>query len=285
MATKPQDLVGTDELSAPVELESEPPLVQPEKLTRATVGGLRVTGPAAEGYINMLIFGESGVTKTRTAGSACAVPEMAPVLLIDFEGGTLSLAGDYGNVEVVRAMSWKKVDELYGDLYNKNPYKTVILDSLTETQKFCMQEVMRETVIAHPERDRDVPAQREWGKSGEQITRLVRALRDLPCNTIFTALAHEQMNDSGVVVKIRPGLPGQLKGNVPGYMDIVAYMYKKEVVSGPNRTNKILMLTRGTEKITAKDRSGKLPPLLEAPTMQEIYNLMHRNGETGNGTN
>jgi hypothetical protein len=282
MTTTARDLLSpdvTEPTSTPVEVPDPP-----SKLTANTVGGLKVTGPASEGYINILLYGESGVTKTRTAGSASVVPEMSPVLLIDFEGGTLSLADDYDRVEVVRAKTWKKVDEIYGELYNKNPYRTIILDSLTETQKFCMQEVMREVVRTNPERDPDIASMREWGKSGEQVTRLVRALRDLPCNTIFTALVHETTNDSGIVTKQRPGLPGQLRGSVPGYMDIVAYMYKKEVKVGNASTNKVLMLTQGTEKTLAKDRSGKLPAVMEAPVMQVIYDTIHGNGngETGN---
>ena len=278
MSTTAKDLVAPTAV-IPSQI---PPTKAPEVLTAQTIGGLKITGPASEGYINILLYGESGTTKTRTSGSAVLVPDMSPVLLIDFEGGTLSLAGDYQDVQVVRAKSWKAVDTLYGELYNKNPFRTIVLDSLTETQKFCMSEVMREVVRANPDRDPDIASMREWGKSGEQVTRLIRALRDLPCNTIFTALHNEEKNDAGRIIKIRPGLPGQLKGTVSGYMDIVAYMYKKEVKQGPTSTNKILMLTQGTEVVLAKDRSGKLPAVMEAPTMQMIYDTIHGK-ETTNG--
>jgi AAA domain len=274
MSTTAQDLLspaGTDveETSAPV---GTPP---PSVLTQDTVAGLKVTKPASEGYINMLLYGEPGIGKTRLAGSSVVIPEMSPVLLIDFEGGTLSLSGDYGDVDVVRALSWGAVDKLYGSLYDKNPYNTIILDSLTEVQKFCMSEIMKAVVKKDSERDPDIASLREWGKQGEQLRRLVRALRDLPCNTIFTALHHEQTNDAGKVIKTRPGLPGQLKGEVAGYVDIVAYMYKKEVRVGPDRTIKTLMLTQGTDSVVAKDRSGKLPAIMEAPTMRDIYEAIN----------
>lgn len=255
--------------------ESQP---QPAKLTRDTIAGLKITGPAMDGYINLLVYGDPGVGKTRLAGSSSAVPQMSPVLILDFEGGTLSLADDYRDVEVVRAMSWKAVDQLYGNLYDKNPYKTIILDSLTEIQKFCMAEIMRDVVQKNPERDKDIASLREWGKQGEQLRRLVRALRDLPCNTIFTALAHEARDDNGKVIKVSPGLPGQLKGEVAGYVDEVFYMYKKEVRVAGQSDMKTLVLTEGTEKQIAKDRSGKLPVIMEAPTMQEIYNLINGKG-------
>jgi hypothetical protein len=270
MSQTAADLIGTDDLDAPV---AEPPKV----LKADTIAGLKITGPASEGYINMLIYGESGTTKTRTAGSACVVPTMGPVLLIDFEGGTLSLGRDYKDVQVVRCKSWDDCIRLYNALYDNNPFNTIILDSLTELQKFIMRMVMKEVVQKNSDRDEDIASLREWGKQGEMLRRLIRGLRDLPCNTIFTALHHEQTNDDGKVIRIRPGLPGQLKGEVAGYMDIVLYAYKKEVVQGPERYNEILMLSEGTEVVLAKDRSGMLPQILQQPSMLDIYN--HINGQ------
>jgi len=241
------------------------------KLTKDNIAGLRISKPADEGIINMLIYGEPGVGKTRLAGSASAVEEMSPVLVWDFEGGTLSLAQDYPDVEVARVTSWTAVDKLYGALYNNNPYKTIILDSLSEIQKFSMAPVTKDVVAKDSSRDPDIASVREWGKNGEQMRRLVRALRDLPCNTIFTALSREEKDEHSGMTKIRPALPGQMKGEVAGYVDIVAYMYKKEVRTGGEREMKTLLLTQGTERQVAKDRSGQLPPLMEAPTMKDIY--------------
>jgi hypothetical protein len=568
-------------------LKSATELVQPEVLTPDTIAGFRVTAPAAEGYINMLVYGESGAGKTRLAGSACAVPEMSPVLLIDFEGGTLSLASDYSDVQVIRVTSWGAVDRLYGALYDKNPYKTIVMDSLSEIQKFCydnqteiltqggwklfkdltdedlvaqyevtteeinfvpplarqqfehngemvsicnksfdvlvtpnhrmltqrqsgiirvlqakdikpivkmptaglaltsnaqsptpdqarvllawvadghghkeiytrgrqfqwgfkkpdkrdrlckllqatgtpyhvrtaahdtgwtwlvvehedgawiekylpmrewneailgwdhetrsalldelqfwdgraeaanrriwnttnksnadliqavgvitgwsatvvkdegtpggnirvnlirdrgwrsvspdsigrqqyegtvycvtvpsgfvvvrrngrayvcgnsMAQIMKAVIQKDSERDPEVPSIREWGKNSEQIRRLVRALRDLPCNTIFTALANEDHDDRTNTDRFRPLLPGKLKSEVSGYVDIVGYLYRKEFGPAANREVKTLMLTQGTERHAAKDRTGCLPSIMEEPTMRDIFMAMN----------
>jgi hypothetical protein len=142
MSTSPKDLL--DPVDAPE--TPKPPVVKaeaPAVLTPDTLAGLKIARPSIKAPINMLIYGEPGIGKTRLAGSSIMVPEMCPVLLLDFEGGTLSLAGDYKAVEVwpdpegEKRPTWKDVDTLYGTLYNKNPYKTIILDSLTEVQKFC----------------------------------------------------------------------------------------------------------------------------------------------------
>jgi hypothetical protein len=273
MSMSAKDLLAPISEGTVIEAASTP-VAQPEKLTERTIGGLRIAKPTTTGFINMLIYGFSGVGKTRLSGSSVKVPDLSPVLFWDFEGGTLSLASDYGECDVARLTSWKAVDKLYGDLYNRNPYKTLVVDSLTETHKFSMGEVMRDVVLKNSERDLDVASLREWGKVGEQIRRLVRALRDLPCNTIFTCLAKDETNDSGAVIKTHPALPGQLKGEIAGYVDIVGYLYKKEVRLAGNTEVKTLLLTQGTERQIAKDRSGRLPALIESPTMQDIYDYI-----------
>jgi hypothetical protein len=245
-------------------------LVPTEVLTPESIAGLRIVKPEDYAWIKMLVYGEPGVGKTRLAGSAVQVPEMQPVLLMDFEGGTLSLA-DMPDINIVRLTSWTAVDRLYGSLYDKNPYKTIIVDSLSELQKFSMSEIMRAVVTKDSDRDPDIASLREWGKNSEQVRRFVRAFRDLQCNVIFTALVSEDRDEHSGVVKTRPSLPGKLKGEVSGYVDIVLYMYKKEVRVDGSREIKVLVLTNGTERQQAKDRSGRLPELLEAPTMQTVY--------------
>lgn len=281
MSIDPKDLLGPQGGKAKAAPQTNGEVAQPSKLTKDTIAGLQIAKPRdLINFINALIYGDPGVGKTRLAGSASAVPEMSPVLMWDFEGGTLSLTEDYPDVEVARLTSWLAVDRLYGSLYDKNPYKTIIVDSLSETQKFSMSQIMRQVVEKDSSRDPDIASVREWGKNGEQMRRLVRALRDLPCNTIFTALAREEKDEHSGVTKIRPALPGQMKGEVAGYVDIVAYMYKKEVRSGGEREMKTLLLTQGTERQVAKDRSGQLPPILEAPTMADIYGYIHRRQKT-----
>jgi hypothetical protein len=293
--TTPQDLLSP-EISPADEVEPSQELadvaageVAPQKLTIASIAGLRITKPTVDVFINALIYGDPG-GKTRFAGSASLVPEMCPVLLLDFEGGTLSLATDMPDVELWpdresgERPDWAAMVKLYNWLYDKNPYKTIIVDSVTEVQKFCMGQVMREVVAKNSERDPDVPSVREWGKSGEQLRRLVRGLRDLHCNTIYTALRNDEKDDNGKIIKTYPGLPGQLKGEVSGYVDLVGYMYQKEVVRGGERSNQTLLLTQGTEKQIAKDRSGQLPPIMVAPTMQQVYDSIHGKRETENAS-
>jgi phage nucleotide-binding protein len=252
------------------ELEEKTPDNGKVVLTNETIGGLKIeaVGDAVE-FINMMVYGDPGVGKTTLMGSAVEVPELQPVLFIDIEGGVLSLRKRYPQAKRVRLKSWTDMQSVYDDLRRgKTEFKTVIVDTLTETQKFSMLEIMKQVVVKDSERDSEVPSIREWGKNGEQIRRLVRALRDLPLNSFFTAFAVEEQTDSGIVTKVKPALSGKLSAEVAGFVDIVAYYYIKMVDGAPQR----LLLTASTGKHVVKDRSDNLPPVMIAPTMTDIYN-------------
>jgi hypothetical protein len=161
-------------------------------------------------------------------------------------------------------------------------FNTVIIDSLTEVQKFNMDEIMRKMVDAAEEkgseRDMDVPSLREWGKNLEQTRRFVRAFRDLPLNVIFTALVREDKDKLQRPINV-PSLSGKMAGEVAAFLDIVCFYSIKEV-PGENGPQQVRVLqSQATEFTTAKDRSGKLPPAMVGPDMEQLYDLIIRKTE------
>jgi hypothetical protein len=250
-------------------------------LTGQTLGGLKVV-PVQERapFINILLYGDSGVGKTVLAGSADDCPDLRPCLIIDFEGGTESLVRSYPNVQQVRVTTWKEMQSVYDELHRgKTGFSTVILDSLTEIQKFNMYQVMEDLIKNRPDLDPDVPGMREWGKNLEQMRKFVRAFRDLPMNTIFTALKKDEKNDKTGMVTTMPSLSGKLAGEVAAFLDIVAYYYVKRIGSGEEAEDRRLLLTQKTETIIAKDRTRRLPMVVENPDMQMLFNLINSNKE------
>lgn len=245
-----------------------------EVLRPGNIGSLEVQTAAEQAFnFNILIYGKSGVGKTRLAGSAAAVPEMSPVLFVDIEGGTFTIRDIYPDAHVVRVTSWPDLQIVYEALFDEEtPYRTVVLDSLTEIMKFNMYAIMQGVVKKEAERDPDIPSVREWGKNIEQLRKFIRAFRDLPINTIFTALSTEEKNQKTGATEKKIALNGKLSLEAAGFLDIVVYMYTKMVGDPP--INKRLLLSTATEDVIAKDRSNKLPPVLEFPTMQDIYDIV-----------
>lgn len=248
-----------------------------ETLTPRTLAGLHVK-PVQERseYLNILIYGDSGVGKTVLAGSADAVPAMRPVLFVDIEGGTESLRNVHPDVEVVRITSWKEMQSIYDALHEGNhDYRTVVLDSLTEIQKFNMYNIMTDLVKRKEEADPDIPGMREWGKNIEQMRRFVRAFRDLQMHTIFTALMRSDKDNKTGLTTMKPSMSGKVADEVAAFLDVVVYYYVKQVGSGEDAKFARLLLTQKTEQQIAKDRTDSLPVVVEEPSMAKLFGYFY----------
>jgi hypothetical protein len=224
----------------------------------------------------MMVYGGSGVGKTLLTGTAAQVEEMAPMLVIDAEEGSMTLNALHevaDKIDVVPMRDWKKMQSIYNDLYTgRHPYKTVTIDSGTEVQQLAMNDVLGndgkvlDTGIT--------PEFRDWYKNTEQIRRMIRAFRDLPLNTIVTALEMDSMDPRTKVQMKRPAFSNKLSQQIPAFFDTVFYMYVKEVTGDtPNRR---LCLTDKTDRVVAKCRAQGVPQIMENPTMPVIYDFLVR---------
>lgn len=254
-----------------------------EVLTMESLGGLQIMDvQEVDPYVNLLIYGESGVGKTVLAGSSCLVPALDPVIFLNIEGGTLSLRKRYPEVRTVRCKTYADIVRVHGVLRSgKHPFKTVVVDSLTEAQKFSMAGIMRATTEKDSDRDPDLPGIGEWGKNIEQLRKLVRAFRDLPMNTIFTALAMTEKDKKGNTT-IKPQMSGKLSSEVAGFLDVVLYMYTKDVKG--EGTHRVLSSAK-TEEVVAKDRTDNLPKYMKNVTMADLYHRMFPEADSNNEQN
>jgi hypothetical protein len=222
-----------------------------------------------------LLYGDPGVGKTTLIGSAADHEVTSPVLLIDIEGGTLAVRNK--KIDVKTARSLPEVQRILNTLIKRGDdlyYKTVALDSLTELQKLDMRFIMRQEKAnaKNPDSvDIDVPTQRAWGKSLEHTRAIVRAFRDLPCNTIITALAGRDKDDNNVVTDIYPSVPGKARNEVPGFMDIVGYYYATQ---RGNTLVRRLQFAK-TSRVLAKDRTSLLGEAIDDPTFPQLFDMIH----------
>lgn len=224
-------------------------------------------------YLSIFVYGPPGVGKTVLAGTSDDSPNTSPVIVADIEGGTRSIRKRKG-IDVKPIRSTEDLVELHRQLLTENEgyYKTCVIDSLTELQKLDMVGIMRELVSRRPDLDVDVPSQREWGKSIEHMRRIVRGFRDLPMNTIFTAhsIAEKDNNNN---VTYMPSLPGKLKMEISGFVDVVGYM---TVAVEDGVTVRRIQFAQ-TQKVIAKDRTASLGDIVDNPTIPMLWELMHNN--------
>lgn len=216
--------------------------------------------PPAESveFLNLLIYGEPGVGKTRLAGSAADHEDTSPVLILDIEGGVISLR-ESPTIDVIQIRSIDKLIEVYDKLeeHKGGGYKTVVIDSLSELQKLDMKTVMEQEYNANPQRvDKDVPTQRAWGKSQERLRRIIRGFKDLPVHTIMTAKVTSVTDEQTNVTHYYPAFPGKMRGDAPGFFDVVGYMRIREEQNGKVR-NRVLQIA-ASSKVVAKDRTDSL---------------------------
>jgi hypothetical protein len=231
-------------------------------------------------WLNLLLYGASGAGKTYMLGTAQDHPDMLPLLIIDIEGGVVTLR-KRPDIDVIQVRSMKKLIEVANELSRDTTkyYNTVGIDSLTELQKLDMRDVMKDAYNRNPEKvDIDVPSPREWGKNRERLTRIITHFKDLDCNFIMTALEKEEINETGRK-SVSPSIPGGLRTDLPGFFDVVGNLRSVAKKAGNDIVVERILQTVKTEGVVAKDRTSELAALIQNPTLPLLYEMIH----TGNG--
>lgn len=216
--------------------------------------------------VNVLLYGAPGTGKTTFAASC-----PGPTLFFDVDGGLRSITSTK-NPEKAKIFTELSIDPAQifyfpirslADLFNRieqvsnefradsNRYGTIALDTLTELQRVLIEDILRS-------QNRATPQLQDWNVVLLQMQRIVRAIKALPCHSVF--LAHEQTKDGRIV----PALSGQILTELPAYMDEVWRYVVAEQESISAQGQRVVKLTRmircnyATGMMT-KSRAGCLP--------------------------
>lgn len=223
--------------------------------------------------VTAMIYGNSGVGKTRFLATATDDPRTSPTVWIDLEGGTKSIRskvrvlngiaelGDPvpGLIDVIRVKTWTDVQNVYNWLFQARyekkrvVYKALVIDSLTEINNLALDfswkggGVGENTMLTS-----DVPQQRDYLKTNTLMKKMLRALRDMEDIHIFmSALPQnkaENPKDENSPVWTKPNLVGKLADEAVAIVDYAGYLRAK--LDGSRE-----MIFQPEGRIIAKERS------------------------------
>lgn len=247
-------------------------------LTPGKLGGLKTRKASDDRSLpSVCIYGGPGTGKTTLAASAFDVPAMNPVLHLNIENGTQSISEIYPDLEIIDIDRFKQLQDVYNELYKGQDfdaqtcagYRTVILDNVTEGQKKGMEHIFQAEKLAaqginFTEFAMATFANGGWNQSSEQMRKMIRAFRELPCYVIIVAWETD-IEKSESRHLWTPSFTSKVAQEMPGMVNDV---YRLTIsTDGTSRT----LQTNRTRDVVAKDRTRKLPYRLENPTMPLIH--------------
>lgn len=209
--------------------------------------GLEITKPKAGlETASALFYGPVGCGKTTLAASVVEVAELSPVLVVDFENSTASVAdkyGDHPDLDVVQVREWKKAEQLIESLCTKpHKYKTVIMDPMNNLVHLLMQHMNKlveyKRALLQKEAEGKLTAAEnkhlsrlasvkmqdnvnnslgeattslaDYGMIGTKMTKVIYDLNAAPFLVLFVTHANNQEDDRGRTLSIRPDMPGNV---------------------------------------------------------------------------
>jgi hypothetical protein len=151
----------------------------------------------------------------------------------------------------------------------QHPFRSVVVDSLTELQKRAIDQTS----------GIEQPNQQDWGTVLRVMEDQIRKLRDLlyhptrPLECVMLiALTH--FRDG----KFRPLVKGQLALTLPGFIDVVGYLY---VATDPDGNLNRQMLIAPLGDLDAKDRTNALTvhygPTIQNPDLEQMLAVIDAN--------
>jgi hypothetical protein len=236
-------------------------------------------------YHKVLVFGASGVGKTRLLGT---LP--GRVAIVSAEGGLLSLRGKDGKYpsnlkvldvnEIIKSSGKDRLPTVTEKLYRirkvyayllsdeaKKLFDWVCVDSLSEVASIVQLEGKRQ----FPDGKNSFQA---WNFYQETLTELIKVFRDLPYNIMYTCLNETVRDESGCRMEY-PMISTKLQGLASSLLNEVFYY---DMIVNEKGESKRKLVCQATSKTNTKDRSGNLE-VYEEPDMTKIVEKMNKKSE------
>nr|WP_297991468.1 AAA family ATPase [uncultured Actinomyces sp.] len=226
------------------------------------------------------MYGGAGSGKTSFSATASRVPEMSPVLYLDFERGTLPLRewGELDKIAIIHLDSWADTHRFIAQVVRPTmnsrsfPYRTVVFDTIDKLQEL----IVGESRTANPGNN-----YKPWTDAYDNVVTLVDAFRRVDgVNLIVITHVDRMVNSVTGETQVGPAFKGNQSGkHMPSKFDFVVYMRTKQEEGRP-----VMGATFFMPGAITKRRTRSFPDHLINPTMSQIWSLAH-NTESADNTN
>ncbi len=206
--------------------------------------------------LNVLVYGKSGTGKT-TFASCFPKP-----YVFDFDKGMLGQRGR--DVEYDTYTSYGDFEMKFKEFEVNCPYDTIIIDSVTTLEKYCMAHALQMN-------SRKMPTMNEWNVLISQLSDLFTRATKMTKHLVM--IAHEEMVQDNITgeILIRPQIVGKkLPAQLPLWFDEV---YRTQVSRTDKNVPVYSVLTASDLKYTAKSRINCLEPVMDWSAEGKMLNV------------
>ncbi len=227
-----------------------------------------------------LIYASPGTGKTWLAAGS---PN--PVILLTEKNGITSVAHSNPDAIVIECTNADDLFQVILDAKDSQldieddegnvhsiPFDTLVIDSLTEAQR-----LIRDRILSRANREEMIL--KDWNTLANHMQRFVRAMRDLPCHVICTALQEETYEDSTGTRHVKPQFDGKkTTQQISQYFNFVGWLCKKQGNSGVDSelTPRFLMLD-GPNNVMCK-AAHPVIGVIENPSIAKIFEDIQGSG-------
>lgn len=203
--------------------------------------------------LTVLVYGQPKIGKS----TFCASAEGA--LFLACEAGLNSL-----NVHQLPVNSWLEMGQAAKEIADGNhDFKTVVVDTVDNAYKFCLEHVCAKANIQHPS---DLDFGKGYGMVNNEFQRFLTKLSLLPYGLILVSHAQDKLfkNKTAEITKTIPTLPDAVRKIVLGMADMILYADTETVVGADGKPQlKRVLRSKPNPNYEAGDRTGRLPEVFD----------------------
>lgn len=228
---------------------------------------------------SITIYGPPGKGKTVFAASISAVPGYERTLILDTEGGAVSVGTWYPNADVLACPSAAKFEAVVnalaeGKLVEREsglPYQAVIIDTLDKAQSRQINEFAR-SPESKSSSGADNPMYK-WGAIKIWTEKLSDAFHQAPFLSIFVVHSEDHKDENSGSVTKTVMLGGSSRFNFPSVSDAVGYFDVVKVKGADGKTTEHRSVDFRTQaKFVTKQRfAERLNGVILDPDMPKIF--------------